>query len=159
MIGMVAAVDDKLGLAKDGRIPWDLPSDRQFFRDTIRTAPGLMGWNTFASNRHRPFPTCPRNFVLTNRDEKYDGVKMVNDLEGFLDEYGQKLWIIGGGSVFEQVLPRATHLYLTRVEGDFNCDVFFPEFEEKFELTSESPQQTENGINFRYQIWQPKRAG
>ena len=154
-IKFIAAIDDKLGLAKQGKLPWDVPSDRKFFRDSITSGPGLMGWNTFKSNNFKPFPTCPRNLVVTHRDEKAEGVEAVHDLYAFVEEFDQDLWIIGGGNVFRQLLPIATHLYLTRISGDYKCDVFFLQFEDRFTRTETSVPQHENGIDFVYELWQP----
>ncbi len=154
-IKFIAAIDEENGLSKGGLLPWDLPSDRKFFRDSIRSGVGLMGWNTFEANGKRPFPTNPRNVVITNRRESYENVEIIHDLQGFIDKTDEDIWVIGGGDVFAQLLPQATHLYITRVEGDFGCDVFFPEFENAFRLTESSPVQQENHTNFCYQLWEP----
>lgn len=154
-IKCIAAIDDKRGLSKDGDIPWNIAEDRQFFRDSISTGVGLMGWNTFESNGLKPFPTSPRNVVLTHNDGVYQGVELIHDLDSFLDRTDDDIWIIGGGELFEQVLHRATHLYLTRVSGDFGCDVFFPEFEDTFRLVEKSEQHTAGVTDYVYELWQP----
>lgn len=152
-ICFIAAIDDELGLAKGGRLPWDIPSDRKFFRDSIATAPGLMGWKTFVDHGKKPFGTNPRNILITHRDVQYDGVEVIHDLRSFIKDFKEDLWVIGGGDVFAQLLPYATHLYLTRVQGDFNCDTFFPEFEDIFKLHEASEWHEENGHTFRYELW------
>lgn len=153
MIKFIAAVDDDLGIAKQGKLPWDIPSDRKFFRDSISSGPGLIGWKTFVANGKKPFPTCPQNIVVTHRNVELEGVEVVNNLRDFIQNFDQDLWIIGGGDVFSQLLPYATELYVTRVKGVFDCDVFFPEFEDIFKLKQASSWQTENGHEFRYELW------
>lgn len=155
-IKFVAAIDDKNGLARGGKLPWNLPSDREFFRKAITDGVGLMGWNTFASNRKKPFPTSPRNVVVTDRREQYEGVEMIDDLQKFINETTEDICVIGGGDIFSQLLPQATHLYITRVSGDFMCDVFFPNFEDTFKLVSKSKTMNENETDFRYELWEPK---
>ena len=152
-IRFIAAIDNKFGLAKDQVIPWDLPSDRKYFRDYVEEGPVLMGWNTFGANNYKPFGKG-KNYVVSNKPEKYENVAIVNDLEQFINNYTDDLWIIGGGQIFTQLLSKATNLYITRVEGDFNCNVFFPKFEGNFLKTWASEQMQENGINFHYEIWQ-----
>ncbi len=154
-IKFIAAIDEKNGLAKNGVIPWDLPTDKQFFRDSISSGIGLMGWGTFVSNGKRPFPTSPRNVVITSRDVSFDGVEIIHNLDEFINNTDEDIWVIGGGNVFEQLLPKATQLYITRVSVDYGCDVFFPEFETGFELVSSSETNQENGIEFCFQIWEP----
>lgn len=156
-IKLIAAIDDKRGLADSSRterggIPWDLPSDRAFFREHVATGPVMMGFKTFMSNHFRPYGSG-KNYVVSREPAMYDGVEIITDLEGFLQNCTEDIWVVGGGKVFAAALPFATTLYLTRVAGDFNCNVFFPDFESAFTLTQESPEQTENGISFRYQTW------
>lgn len=157
-IKFIAAIDETYGLARKGKIPWDLPSDRKFFRDSISSGVGLMGWNTFVSNNKRPFPTSPRNVVITHHTESFDGVEIIHDLQAFLDRTDDDIWVIGGGDVFRQLLPRATHLVLTRVQGTYECDVFFPEFEDSFICTDPGEIRQENGTEYRVEVWEPKRG-
>ncbi len=155
-IKLIAAIDNKLGIAKDAKLPWDLPSDRKYFRDHIKAGPVVMGWNMFARNKFKPFGDGD-NTILTRRDtEAIPGVWVAHDAEEFFKTRKEDIWVAGGGQIYKQALSYATRLYLTRVEGDFGCDLFFPEFEQDFRLVSEEPVQTENGISFRYQIWQRK---
>lgn len=162
-VKFIAAIDDKLGLAKSkagtaGFIPWDLPADKEFFRSMIAEGPVVTGWNTFRSNGKKPFGKGP-NTVITDKDiDSYPGVEIVHSVDEFFKNLEQDIWVVGGGQIFSQALPYATHLYLTRVKGDFGCDIFFPEFHDSFELIEEGPEQTENGIAFKFQLWKPKRG-
>jgi dihydrofolate reductase len=151
-IKLIAAIDDKRGIAKHQKLPWNIPSDRQYFQDHIRPGPVLMGWNTFVSNGYKPYG-IGKNFVLTKENKQYDGVEIIHDLQAFLISFQEDLWIAGGGQVFAQVLPDATKLYLTRLEGDFDCDVFFPEFEPTFRRVRAEEPQVENSITFHYELW------
>lgn len=154
-IKFIAAIDEERGLAKNGRLPWDLPSDRKFFRDHIKSGVGLMGWNTFEANGRRPFPTSPRNVVITNRREEHDGVEIIHNLQKFIDETDDNIWVIGGGDVYSQLLCQATHLYLTHVSGKYQCDVFFPDYESDFGRSEVLLENEENGIPYRVEIWTP----
>jgi len=159
-IKLIAAIDNKLGIAKKvagtpGKIPWNLQSDRKYFRDKLIDGPVVSGWNTFAANNFKPYG-IGKNIVITRDDrESAPGVWIIHDAQKFFEKNKEDIWVAGGGQIFKEALPYATHLYLTRVSGDFDCDIFFPEFEGKFILTHEEPKQTENGVSFIYQIWQP----
>lgn len=115
-----------------------------------------MGWNTFAENNLKPYGKG-RNTVFTRHHEKVNGIEVARDAVQFLENLKEDTWLIGGGQIFTEALPYATHLYITRIEGDFECDVFFPEFEEYFVLIHAEPARTENGKKFTYQIWEPKK--
>ena len=159
-VKFVAAMDNKRGIAKSkpgtaGFIPWDLPTDKAYFRDKVKNVPVVMGWNTFRANGKKPYGTGPNTVITSQSVDEYPGVNITHDLKGFFENLKDEVWVAGGGQVFEQALPYATHLYITQVYGDFDCDIFFPKFEDKFELVEESPLQTENGIDFRFQLWKP----
>jgi len=63
---------------------------------------------------------------------------------------------VGGGQIFKEALPFAAKLFITKVEGSYAADVFFPEFKSAFYLAHQEPQQVENGITFQFQIWERK---
>jgi dihydrofolate reductase len=152
-IKLIAAIDSKQGIAKDGKIPWDLPSDRKYFRDKIKDGPIVMGWNTFTSNKFKPYGDG-RNIVITHRKiEAAPGVWIVHDIKELFEKSKEDLWVIGGGQIFAEALPYATKLYITQVEGDFDCDVVFPDYKDSFKLHNQEPVLEENGTSFSYQIW------
>lgn len=127
---MIAAVDNHGGIGKNGVLPWYLPSDLQYFKEVTTGEWIVMGMNTFKSLDYKPLPNR-MNFVLTSKDmqSEYNDVffvKSVNDLFNQY-QYDYPLFIIGGASLYKQFMPLATKLYITSVEGNFNCDTFFPE--------------------------------
>ena len=152
-VRLIAAIDDKLGIAKKGIIPWDLPSDRKYFREHIKSGPVVMGWKTFAANKFKPYGDGA-NTVTTRRDtEAIPGVWVAHSARDFFEKNRQDVWAVGGGQIFKEALPYATELYLTRVSGNYKCDVFFPDFQGDFELIKEYAEKSENGVTFKYQVW------
>jgi dihydrofolate reductase len=152
MIRVAAAIDDKRGLATDTGIPWDLPGDRAHLRQQTKGGNMLMGYNTYLEFT-RALPDRHWFVVTDGLEPLRDGFTPVTDLEAFMEHPSDNLWLFGGAGVFAQTLDYADELYLTRVEGDFGCTKFFPEFEDKFELAKQEEPQTENGVKFRYEIW------
>ena len=152
-VNFIAALDDKDGIAIGGKIPWNLPSDQQYFQDYLKEGSVLMGWNTFQANGFKPFGQG-KNTVVTHTPGKYHGVEYTNDLQSYFQETKGDIWVAGGGEIFKQSLPYATHLYITRVNGDYGCDTFFPEFVDKFHRVDHNLSQTENGLEFTFQIWE-----
>lgn len=151
MIRLIAAIDRSRGIAKGGLQPWKITTDEQYFRDkTLEFGANiLMGRRTFEVIGH----TLPdrRNFIAAREgDLQVSGGEVVHDLPGFINNFTDDLWIIGGASIFEQTLPFAHELYLTHIDADFGCDQFFPQYEQQFELTERSDLQEENGFIFTY---------
>ena len=149
MIRFIAAIDQKRGIAKEGRIPWHLPTDEQYFLQKTSQDGGvvLMGRATFEAIGH-PLKER-RNIVISKSLGPTEGIEVMNDLQQAL-HVAKDVWVIGGAAIFEQTLSFADELYITRIETDENCDRFFPEFEKGFELTSKSKPRHENGLTFRF---------
>lgn len=157
MILLIAAIDAKLGLAKDGRMPWKIPEDEKYFTDQTKTRGGnvLTGAATFWNTYHGKPLVKRQNYILTHKDDDIPGAVPVHDLAGFLDGFAggkDDLWVAGGADVFKQVfdLGKADELYLTHIEGDFGCDQFFPEYGHAFRLAGKSGPREQNGQSFYY---------
>lgn len=154
MIRLIAAIDRKFGIAKHGFQPWNIPIDEHYFLEQTARHGGvvLMGKRTFEVISH-PLKNR-RNIVLSRQTGHIEGVEVSDDLHMTLSTLAD-VWIIGGASVFEQTLPHADELYLTRIDADFGCDQFFPNFEDRFKLVKKGDGQEQNGFNFRFEIWKP----
>ncbi|MEI7682739.1 MAG: dihydrofolate reductase [Candidatus Saccharibacteria bacterium] len=155
MIYAIAAVDEKMGLATARGIPWDLPTDKAYFRDKTIGHPVLMGYNMY-SEFAEPLPNR-RNLVIVRPNTKLEaGFEPIEDITDLLKTYqdsNNTLWIVGGAAVYAKLLPVTQKIYLTRIAGDFECTKFFPKFENKFKLTFQEPSQAENGMNFNFEVW------
>lgn len=157
MIRLIAAIDQKHGLAKNGRQPWHLPTDEKYFLEQTQKfgAVVIMGSSTFEVIGH---PLVERrNIVLSRTQQIIRRVEVMTDLQKAL-QVAPDVWVIGGAAVFEQTLSVADELYLTHIEADFGCDQFFPAFTNQFELVSQSPVQHENGLDFTFCVYKKKQA-
>jgi dihydrofolate reductase len=153
MIRLIAAVDEKYGIAKNGVIPWHLPGELQYFAELTKRHGGvvLMGQKTYEAIGH---PLSDRqNFILGHNKKNMPGVTYVDNLEVFLAEHPD-VWVIGGQSVFEQTLSLADELYLTHMHADFACNQFFPLFSEQdFSRVSESAPAIENDTSYTFVVY------
>jgi dihydrofolate reductase len=157
MIKFIAAIDNKLGMANDHGIPWQgkLPTDVEYFRKKTIGSTILMGYGTYAEFKN-PKPDR-RNVVASSKPEVLrEGFELTKDARQFIKDSREDIWVIGGPGLFAQTLDLADELYLTRIEADFNCTKFFPEFENAFELKSRTKPQTENKITFCFEVWKRK---
>lgn len=136
-ISLIAAMDEKRGIGKDNKLPWQIPEDLERFRKLTSGHIVVMGRKTFESIG-RVLPNR-RNIIITHNESfKIEGVKTVRSLEEAIkvalrqaqDE--EEIFIIGGGQIYQQAIGAADKLYLTLIEGDFECDTFFPEYQADF---------------------------
>jgi dihydrofolate reductase len=143
-------------IGKDNQLPWRLPADMQHFRQVTLGHSILMGRLTWES-LGKPLPER-RNLVLSRQHLELDGAELVNSLEQAIDlvkqgESGQELMVIGGAQVYAAALPMAQRLYLTQVEGEFQGDTWFPEWDEReWTLIDEAlrPTDDKNAYSMRF---------
>lgn len=145
MISMIAAMDRGRVIGKDGGMPWSLPGDLAFFKETTLHKTVVMGRKTFESIG-RPLPKR-RNIVLTrNSSFSHEGIEALSDMNEILAlaAEDEEVVIMGGAELYEMFLPYAARMYLTRIDAEFEGDTFFPAFDEKeWAVTAEKTGQTD----------------
>jgi dihydrofolate reductase len=129
-ISLIAALDRRLAIGREGTMPWHLPDDLRRFKALTLGKPVLMGRKTaLAIGRALPGRD---NLVLTRGDvAPYAGQRVVHSLVEAIDRARDagELAVIGGGEVYALALPRATHLDLTWVDTEVaGADAYFPAF-------------------------------
>jgi dihydrofolate reductase len=158
MIRLLVAIDRKRGIAKHGATPWYIPDDMANFVKLSKSYGGniLVGGTTFREALKSKPLTGRTNYLLTKDDRPIAGVELVHDLHSWLKSMSnQDVWVIGGASVFEQVFTQdlADELYITHIDADFHCDQFFPDYESKFQLQSQSESKEQNGFHYTFAVY------
>ncbi|WP_047985265.1 dihydrofolate reductase [Ornithinibacillus californiensis] len=131
MISLLFAMDRNQVIGANNDLPWHLPNDLKFFKEKTTGHTIVMGRKTFDSIG-RALPNR-RNIVLSRKEIGLpDGVELIRDIEAILDinqeNPNEELFVIGGGGLFEQILPYADRMYITLIDEDFHGDVLFPSF-------------------------------
>jgi len=130
MISMIAAVAENRVIGNKNTIPWHMPADFKYFKETTVGKTIVMGLNTFKSIGGKPLPN--RKHIILNNDPSFvapescvvarsieEVVEMIKDIP--------EAMICGGASVYKQFLPLAQKLYITEVHAKPEGDTFFPE--------------------------------
>lgn len=131
-VSIIVAIDNKRGIAKDGKIPWDDPDDRKLFKEiTTRHHSALIMGKVTASTL-TTFPLPGRKCVVLTRDQTLNSVFKSLDADKDVEE----IFIIGGEVIYNLSLqhPRVNTIYLTKIPGDFKCDRFFKYDHEEWHL-------------------------
>ena len=127
MISLIACVGKNNELGKDNQLCFRLKTDMKFFKHKTWKHPVVMGRKTYESIGH-PLPERI-NYVLTRGMGQPNGaVIILSDLDNFLSNMKDDVFVIGGASIYEQALPYADVIYLTEVDTEANADSFFPKF-------------------------------
>ena len=171
----IVAVDDQLGIGKEGKLPWRLSTDLKRFKQITATTEDpskknavIMGRRTWESlpDQYRPLPG--RINIVLSRNEQLSlppGVLKAKNLQDALEIIAQpslirqieKVFVIGGAQVFQEALlsPQCRKIYLTKIKGVFDCDVFFPEMSH-FREIFRSPAQKEDLLEYCFITYQRK---
>jgi dihydrofolate reductase len=168
---LVVAADRERGIGRDGTIPWRLPGDMRHFKelttstgDPARQNAVIMGRTTWESlpARFRPLPGR-RNVVLSRRPvlDVPAGVVHARDLDAALCALASvtpavaRVFVIGGSQVYAEALarPDCQYVHYTRIDARFDCDTFFPVFEDRFACTATLHEASEAGISYRIELW------
>ena len=152
MIRLIAAIDTERGLARDNQIPWKIPADITRFRRLTLThgAKVLVGRNTYEQMGN--YFSDHETYIVSRQDlELPKEHTLVKDIDTFLKELKGDIWVIGGAGIYAASIKYADEIYLTIVEGDHNCDQFFPEYSSFKAKDIEGPLE-DNGYKFIYQL-------
>ena len=161
---IVVAVDDENGIGKKGALPWRLSADLKYFAQLTKQTDGLppaviMGRKTYDSipEKFRPLPQR-RNVVISRQtDLDYAGAEIAHSLQEALDLVAADaapIYVIGGGQIYAEALKHTDcgDLFITHVNADADCDVFFPDYS-RFKLVSEQDSLIEGNISFKFCKW------
>lgn len=156
---MIVAVDGKNGIGKMGTIPWYIPEDLKYFSKLTKGKGNnavIMGRNTYESigkalpKRENFVLTRNINFKKDNRDNLHF-FSTIDFLENYLNtKHFDEVWIIGGSSLYNSFITKVNELYVTEIDGDFDCDTFFVEDYKKLFDKNEVIGENQGKYSFIY---------
>ena len=149
---LIVAVYDDWGIGKDGTQPVALSADRKFFRQTTKGAMVIVGRRTIEDfPGQQPLPGRV-NVALTRSSGEIPGFTVVHSPEEALalSKTAERAMVIGGGSIYRQMLPLCDTAYVTKVHSQPESDTFFPNLDADPEWELESVLQSgeEDGIAY-----------
>ncbi|MES2545802.1 MAG: dihydrofolate reductase [Bacteroidota bacterium] len=157
MIILIAAASTNNALGKNNDLLWHLPDDFKRFKQFTTGHHIIMGRKTFESF---PKPLPNRTHIVITRQTDYnpDGCIVVNSIEKAISicPKDQDVFIIGGGEIYNLGLLFADKIELTKVNGTFEADAFFPEIDSnEWELITEEyhPKDEKHLFDFNYQTF------
>ena len=157
---IVVAVYDDWGIGADGTQPVALSADRKFFREVTKGAMVIVGRRTVADfPGGKPLPGRV-NVVLTRTMQEIPGFTVVTGPEEAhaLAKQAEKAMVIGGGSIYKQMLPLCDRAYVTKVHARPTSDTFFPNLDEDGDWVMSEILQSgeENGIAYEMCLYKRK---
>lgn len=133
MLSIIVAVAKNNVIGKDNKLIWHLPEDLKRFKRLTTNHNIIMGRKTFES-LGRVLPNR-KHIVLCNdaelnvNDEKVNIIDDVSKLDEYINS-NEENFVIGGASIYKLLLPKTEKLYITKINQEFEGDVYFPEIKE-----------------------------
>lgn len=163
-MNIIVAVDKNWAIGKNNKMMWSIPADMRFFREKTLTHVVVMGRKTLES-----FPgglplKNRTNIVLTgNLQYHMAGTMVVHTLEELLKklkEYeGEEIFVIGGESVYRQLLPYCDTAYVTKIDHAYDADTYFPNLDEipEWTMTEVSEEQTSFDLEYVFSKYEKRK--
>lgn len=162
ILSCIAAMSENRVIGTDGRLPWRLPSDLAWFKRTTLGHAIVMGRRTWESIGSRPLPGRTSVVVTSRPDYPVPaGVIVVASLDDALARTAgeEEVFVVGGGVLFAEALPRADRLYLTVVHANLEGDTWFPRVDETaWKLVDEDPRPADERNAFPHTFRVYERA-
>ncbi|WP_235779192.1 dihydrofolate reductase [Sinomonas notoginsengisoli] len=146
-IGLIWAQTQEGGvIGKAGGMPWHVPEDMKHFAATTTGHPIVMGRRTWESIPERFRPFTGRTNIIVTRQAGWEaaGTVSAHSLDEALavaaqSEGGERVWVIGGGEIFDEALPLADLAVVTILDLDVDGDTFAPHLDSSWRLASVRP--------------------
>ena len=159
-VTIIAAIGKSRELGRGNQLIWKFPGDMQFFKKHTLGKVIVMGKNTFLS---LPGVLPERKHVVLTRngDDLPSEVVVYSDLDSLLDFiccYDGEVMVIGGESVYQQMLPFTEKMLLTEIDDScLDADSYFPEFSfDEFDKTV-LDSNVYDGVSYKHLVYQRKR--
>ena len=157
----IVAADNNWGIGYQNRLLVSIPSDMKFFRQKTTGNVVVMGRKTLESFPNG-LPLKNRvNIVLTkNKNYQVKDAVIVHSIDEVLEELKKydddEIYVIGGGKVYEELLPYCDVAHVTKIDFAFEADTHFPNLDEdpEWEMTRISDEQTYFDLEYVFTIYE-----
>ncbi|MDO4530466.1 MAG: dihydrofolate reductase [Bacillota bacterium] len=159
-MNLIVAVDEKWGIGRDGDLLQRISADMKYFREKTTGNVMVMGRKTLESfPNKKPLPNRVNIVLTANKAYEAEGVVLCHDmadlpevLKGYSDK---EIFIVGGGSIYAQLLPMCKRAYVTKICNTYPADTFFPDLDAHpdWVLAEKGEEQEENGIRFSFDLY------
>ena len=160
----IVVVDKNWGIGKKNDLLFRLPADMKHFRETTTGKVIVLGRKTLETfpgglplkNRVNIVLTHDRSLQVKDAVIVHDKEELMEELKKYQEE---DIYVVGGGSVYEMMLPYCDTAYVTRIDMAYQADTFFHNLDEdpEWELVEESDEQTCFDIEFTFTTYRRKQ--
>ena len=163
-MNLIAAVDKNWAIGRRGQLLVSIPGDQQLFRQETVGKVIVMGRKTLESLPGGQ-PLAGRTNVVLTRDPGFQkkGCEIFHSLGETLEYLKQfaseDIYVIGGESVYRQLLPCCSVAHVTKIDHEYQADAYFPNLDQDpdWEITAQSEEQTYFDIAYQFVRYERKK--
>ncbi|WP_295121444.1 dihydrofolate reductase [uncultured Chitinophaga sp.] len=161
-VSIIVAASENNVIGINNQLPWNLPNDLKYFKNTTWGMPIIMGRKTFDSVGK---PLKGRQNIVITRQQDYapEGVDVVSSISAAVDKAKtydvNEIFITGGTEIFIQSFPLVNRIYITRVHAQVEGDAFFPEINagEWTKVKADRHEADEkHAYAYTFEVWERK---
>lgn len=163
-MNLVVAVDKNWAIGNKGQLLVHIPEDMKNFRRLTEGHTVILGRKTLATFPNGKPLKNRENIVLSRKNiEPKEGMRVAGSLEELLEavkEYkDEEIYVIGGSSVYEQLLPYVDTAYVTYIDYVYEADAFFPnlDLDEAWIMTETSEEQTYFDVEYYFRKYERRK--
>lgn len=157
-MNIIAAVDNNWAIGFQNSLLVRIPKDQQMFREMTEGKVIVIGRKTLETFPQKQ-PLKNRVNIVLSRDQNYTvkGATVVHSINALMKELGKyddkEIYVAGGASVYEQLLPYCDTAYITKVDHTYQADAYFPRLDvlENWEMIADSEEQTYFDLEYYFQ--------
>ena len=156
-MNVIVAVDENWAIGYKDELLVSIPNDHKMFREMTTGKVVVLGRKTLSTfPQGRPLKNRTNIILSTQPDYAAEGALVAHSLEEYLqlaEQYDtEDIFIIGGGSIYRQLLPYCDTVHVTKIDHAYQADTYFPNLDDdpEWEITADSDEQTYFDITYRF---------
>lgn len=156
-MNLIVAVDNNWAIGKKNKLLVSIPNDMKHFREETTGKVVVLGRKTLETFPQGQ-PLKNRTNVILSRNAKHEvkGAITVHSVEELLEELKKyddgDVYVIGGDSVYKQLLPYCNVAHVTKIDHEYEADAYFPNLDRdpEWEITADSDEQTYFDLPYQF---------
>lgn len=164
-MNIITAADDHWAIGNKNELLITIPADHRFFRQETEGKVVVYGRKTLSTFPQK-MPLAGRTNLILSSDPAYrvKGAQIVHDLKELFTELKkydtEEIYVIGGASIYEQLLPYCRVAHVTKIHRTYQADAFFPDLDEmqEWRLTADSEEQTYFDVTYHFLKYENSRV-
>lgn len=163
-MNLIVAVDENWAIGNKNELLISIPADHKFFRQETTGKVVVLGRKTLETfPQGLPLKNRTNIIMSTNKTYQVKDAVVVHDVEELLEELKkydtEDVYIVGGESVYRQLLPYCDVAHVTKIDHAYAADAYFPNLDEmpEWQITADSEEQTYFDITYHFLKYERKK--